>query len=639
MTWVRNLIRWIVVIAGAAGLLAGLLLGLWHSTSDAAPAAVWRDQLVSPGSGRTVAATSIGGGPTSIFHAQAPAPTGSRWPGSPLAPQAAGFTFDKRVMLASDYQKDGDCVLSVDSLTVKYDTLVVYCYMVTNIGDTTLITHTLNDDKLGSVTQAAPIGPGQPGGVEAWPPGITETTTNVAQWTAEDEYGVKVTRSDSVTVYIDPADLSGLVFADKNSDGVKQVNESGLAGIEVRLDTNPPSSSPRKTVTAADGAYAFVDVSNGTYTVRAVTPSGYTSTTPSQVNVSISGIDTVVNFGLRATTPTPTRTFTPTKTPTRTATPTPTKTPTEAPTATFTPTSTEDPSPTPSWTPVEPATATPTEAVAEVTPSVTVTSTDTTPGTLVPSPTPTETPLAAATPTDTALPSATPTDTPTATATVTEGLPRVFLPVILWSPTPPRPPALAVIPPPERNPTYTVGWGAVPGAIGYTLQRASNLSFEGAVTIYDGAATSREFSTRGIAVYYYRVRAYNDWLEGPWSAVQSVELRWETDGNDTAASADGPVRPATRYYAFPEDANDYFYLDLERPGSLWVEVYGHTGDQLQLSLWYQATTSESNYRGGAWGVGSGFLGVSNLAPGRYYVQVNTGSGNNSRNVYTLFVNY
>lgn len=125
-------------------------------------------------------------------------------------------------------------------------------------------------------------------------------------------------------------------------------------------------------------------------------------------------------------TATATRTPTPTRTPTATATATSTPTPTATPTTTFTPT----PTPTTTGTP-----PTPTETgTATETPTVTAT------------PTTTASPTVTATPTTTATPTMTPTVTATPTITPTPA--PLYLPALLFGPSPsPTPTATATATP------------------------------------------------------------------------------------------------------------------------------------------------------------------------------------------------
>jgi hypothetical protein len=73
-------------------------------------------------------------------------------------------------------------------------------------------------------------------------------------------------------------EIHGMVFDDANQNGVRDPGEAGLAGVTVYLDLNRDNvyqSTESKTVTAADGTYAFTtDLAPGSYIVRELRHSG-----------------------------------------------------------------------------------------------------------------------------------------------------------------------------------------------------------------------------------------------------------------------------------------------------------------------------------------------------------------------------
>jgi SdrD B-like domain len=91
-------------------------------------------------------------------------------------------------------------------------------------------------------------------------------------------------------------DLLGSVFADLDSNGVRDPGESGFAGQQVRLVTG---SSAVLTITDQDGNYRFDAVAAGNYTVEFTVPSGYVSTTPTSFALEVCGCAdvTVSAFG------------------------------------------------------------------------------------------------------------------------------------------------------------------------------------------------------------------------------------------------------------------------------------------------------------------------------------------------------
>ena len=72
------------------------------------------------------------------------------------------------------------------------------------------------------------------------------------------------------------------------------------------------------------------------------------------------------------------------------------------------------------------------------------------------------------------------------------------------------------------NGSYTVSWGAVATASGYTVQESVNGG--GWSTVQSGSATSWGTSGRGDGSYAYRVQACNASGCGPWSGTGTVNV-------------------------------------------------------------------------------------------------------------------
>jgi hypothetical protein len=97
--------------------------------------------------------------------------------------------------------------------------------------------------------------------------------------------------------------ISGQVFLDYNGNGVADPGEPGVAGQTVFLDLhNSGQMDPDdpQTTTNANGFYQFTGVAPGTYTVREVVSSGFSTLSPSgaSVTVVVSPGDTVNQVNL-----------------------------------------------------------------------------------------------------------------------------------------------------------------------------------------------------------------------------------------------------------------------------------------------------------------------------------------------------
>jgi hypothetical protein len=94
-------------------------------------------------------------------------------------------------------------------------------------------------------------------------------------------YGV--TRSGKDFGLTQKALLSGNVFNDVNSDGIKQSGESGLSAWRVYIDANNDGkwqSTDKSALSDSAGKWSFKDLVAGSYRVRTVQQSSWKPTTP-----------------------------------------------------------------------------------------------------------------------------------------------------------------------------------------------------------------------------------------------------------------------------------------------------------------------------------------------------------------------
>ena len=81
-----------------------------------------------------------------------------------------------------------------------------------------------------------------------------------------------------------PSDVSGVVFADQNRNGVQDAGEAGVAGREVRLSAG---SVQFTTSTDAAGRYVFADVGRNEWTLELIVPSGFVATNASSQTLAV----------------------------------------------------------------------------------------------------------------------------------------------------------------------------------------------------------------------------------------------------------------------------------------------------------------------------------------------------------------
>ncbi|WP_166869904.1 SdrD B-like domain-containing protein [Massilia mucilaginosa] len=93
-------------------------------------------------------------------------------------------------------------------------------------------------------------------------------TTNDVERSAADNRGC-------ATIAVQPSSIAGFVYEDSNNDAAKAAGETGITGVTLRLDGTDiygNTVSNVTTVTIAGGAYAFNNLSPGTYKVTEVQP-------------------------------------------------------------------------------------------------------------------------------------------------------------------------------------------------------------------------------------------------------------------------------------------------------------------------------------------------------------------------------
>ncbi len=99
--------------------------------------------------------------------------------------------------------------------------------------------------------------------------------------------------------------LTGNVYVDANSNGVKDTGESNYQALSVDTGGNASGTSQHTAPTDANGNYSFTNVPYGNYWISLAVPSGYMGTTKALVNVIIND-NTTENFGIVQQTSNPT---------------------------------------------------------------------------------------------------------------------------------------------------------------------------------------------------------------------------------------------------------------------------------------------------------------------------------------------
>jgi hypothetical protein len=120
------------------------------------------------------------------------------------------------------------------------------------------------------------------------------------------------------------------------------------------------------------------------------------------------------------------------------------------------------------------------------------------------------------------------------------------------------------------------------------------------------------------------MRDYTVFFEGPW----------EMEPNNTSLQANGPLRSGRDYYGNPNDEKDYFSINLKTGGQIIINLSNHTGQDVQLQLFYQNTSNLMKYDYDA-PYSIDYTGEA----GWYYIYIHAAGNYNSSTAYTLQVTY
>ena len=85
--------------------------------------------------------------------------------------------------------------------------------------------------------------------------------------------------------------IKGVVWNDLNGDGKKTEDEPGIEGLTVDLVGDATATM----VTAADGSFAFLELTAGSYKVTSIAPEGWVATTGESIDVILTTDDEVFN--------------------------------------------------------------------------------------------------------------------------------------------------------------------------------------------------------------------------------------------------------------------------------------------------------------------------------------------------------
>ncbi len=131
-----------------------------------------------------------------------------------------------------------------------------------------------------------------------------------------------------------------------------------------------------------------------------------------------------------------------------------------------------------------------------------------------------------------------------------------------------RTPSSITVPNSDNDGAYTISWASVTGAASYELREKINSASY--VTVYNGTATSKSFSSKGIATYQYAIRAIENGVSGDWKYSSAFD-------NSVAPSTFTVPSGTDQDGAFdiswsPAAGADTYILQQQKNGGAWSTI-------------------------------------------------------------------
>jgi autotransporter-associated beta strand protein len=130
------------------------------------------------------------------------------------------------------------------------------------------------------------------------PNGMTQTTNNPFDLTL----AVGQIRTGVDFGLFELVSISGTKFNDRNGDGIRNNNEPGVGGVEIKIFPAGGGPIVQTVVTNADGSFTLTNIGPGRFEVQETAPEGTTQTTPDPAPITTSSGANVsgLMFGNRA---------------------------------------------------------------------------------------------------------------------------------------------------------------------------------------------------------------------------------------------------------------------------------------------------------------------------------------------------
>jgi uncharacterized repeat protein (TIGR01451 family) len=163
-------------------------------------------------------------------------------------------------------------------LSITAGSAVTWTYIVTNTGNVTLTNLSVTDNKVAGVScPATSLIAGASMTCSASGTAILGQYTNIGKVYGTPPVGSQVTASNPDNYYGVPpctGKIGDFVWNDLNANGIQNTGEPGIGSVVLQLQ-NSGGTVIQTTSSTSTGYYQFTGVCAGTYSVIAVTPSGY----------------------------------------------------------------------------------------------------------------------------------------------------------------------------------------------------------------------------------------------------------------------------------------------------------------------------------------------------------------------------
>jgi len=183
---------------------------------------------------------------------------------------------------------------------------------------------------------------------------------------------------------------------------------------------------------------------------------------------------------------------------------------------------------------------------------------------------------------------------------------------------PPTAPSILTYPTTDDDGSFRVAWTLSSRAFNYTLQRADNASFTGAVTVYSEASLTFDQTGLATGTYYYRVNASNFCGTSGWTAGPAIvvcippaapgSITYPSGGSGSFTVSWGASSLATGYTL--ERAVNSSFTGATTAYSGPLTSYSQTG--LNPGTYYFRVKARNNCGASAWTAGGAIRVVRNV---------------------------